>query len=171
MTLTTHAVTGAALAALMPNHPVIGFVAGFASHFILDAIPHWDYRLSSFKQDRANRLNNDMLINADFLRDLVKIGTDFALGFILSVLLFVIFWHFSLLAILCGAFGGMLPDGLQFVYMKWRHEPFVTLQKFHIWIHSSDERLLGRPLLGICIQAAFAGLVILGFFLVRRSLA
>jgi len=36
-----HALTGAALGLLIP-HPVISIPAAFASHFLLDAIPHFD---------------------------------------------------------------------------------------------------------------------------------
>ena len=43
MILTTHAIVGAALASFLPSHPIAAFVAGFASHFALDAIPHVDY--------------------------------------------------------------------------------------------------------------------------------
>ena len=51
MTLTTHAIFGAGLASLMPEHPVAAFIAGFASHFVLDAIPHWDYAILSESVD------------------------------------------------------------------------------------------------------------------------
>jgi hypothetical protein len=47
MILTTHAVVGAALATFLPSHPVIAFAVGFASHFVLDAIPHVDYPIKS----------------------------------------------------------------------------------------------------------------------------
>jgi hypothetical protein len=35
MILTTHAITGAAVASVFPNNPALGFVAGFASHFFV----------------------------------------------------------------------------------------------------------------------------------------
>ena len=76
MTLTTHAVVGAAIATSMPNHPVIGFTLAFASHFVLDAIPHWDYKLSSQKTDNVNSLNDYMIIDRNFFIDLLKIGID-----------------------------------------------------------------------------------------------
>jgi hypothetical protein len=42
MILSTHAIVGAAIASFLPSHPTIAFVLGFGSHFVLDAIPHWD---------------------------------------------------------------------------------------------------------------------------------
>jgi hypothetical protein len=47
MILSTHAVVGVALASFVPSHPFAAFVIGFASHFALDAIPHWDYPIKS----------------------------------------------------------------------------------------------------------------------------
>src|SRR6266700_2786307 len=47
MILSTHAIVGAALASFLPSHPAAAFVAGFASHFALDAIPHVDYPIKS----------------------------------------------------------------------------------------------------------------------------
>ena len=38
MTLTTHAVVGAAVATLLPSHPLLGISAAFLSHFFVDAI-------------------------------------------------------------------------------------------------------------------------------------
>lgn len=35
MTLTTHAITGAAIATMVPNYPALGFILGFGSHYIL----------------------------------------------------------------------------------------------------------------------------------------
>ena len=47
MILSTHAVVGAALASFVPSHPLAALVIGFASHFALDGIPHWDYPIKS----------------------------------------------------------------------------------------------------------------------------
>jgi hypothetical protein len=52
MILTTHAVVGAALASFVPSHPATAFVLGFASHFVLDAIPHVDYPIKSRSVNR-----------------------------------------------------------------------------------------------------------------------
>jgi hypothetical protein len=45
MILSTHAIVGGAIAGLFPSHPVLVAAAAFASHFAIDAIPHWDYPL------------------------------------------------------------------------------------------------------------------------------
>ena len=46
MTTTPHVLTGTALASLLPTSSaymkLVGFGFGFASHYVLDAIPHWE---------------------------------------------------------------------------------------------------------------------------------
>src|ERR1035437_1319913 len=151
MTLTTHAVVGAAIAASMPNHPVVGFALAFASHFVLDAIPHWDYPLSSQKTDNVNRLNDDMIINKNFFIDLLKIGIDMSCGILLVLFFFTLHSPHLFWIPMIGVAGAVLPDALQFVYFKWRHQPLIALQRFHFWIHAKH-RLDDKPLIGILLQ-------------------
>ena len=155
MILTTHAITGAAVASIIPSHPVLGFTAGFVSHFLLDAIPHWDYDLISRKENGENPLDNDIIIDRNSFIDLFKIGCDMVLGITLSLILFG-FPDFNLNSILSssvlwGVAGGITPDALQFVYFKWKHEPMISLQKIHLWAHTKKE-LSNRPILGIFLQ-------------------
>jgi hypothetical protein len=46
MTTTPHILAGAALASLLPtgsaSMKLFGFALGFASHYVLDAVPHWE---------------------------------------------------------------------------------------------------------------------------------
>jgi len=151
MTLTTHAVAGAGIASALSLGPLSGFVFAFASHFLLDAIPHWDYKLKSGKRDEGNHLNDDIVIGKEFGEDLAKIACDALLGLALSLIFFLFGDGLSLWTLLWAALGGILPDFLQFVYMKWRHEPMITLQKFHIWIHS-PYKITNTPL-GVSLQA------------------
>ena len=155
MILTTHAIVGAAVANILPSHPFIGFAAGFASHFLLDAIPHWDYSLLSRKKDQSNPMNDDMIINKNFIIDLFKIGVDAIFGIIMALLLFSSPNFHLAWAPLWGAIGAVVPDALQFIYWKWRHEPLTSLYKFHaVWIHSKI-KFSDRPVLGISLQVIF----------------
>jgi hypothetical protein len=160
MTLTTHAVVGAAIASSMPNYPVVGLILAFASHFVLDAIPHWDYPLSSQKTDNVNHMNDDMVINKDFFIDLLKIGTDMSCGVLLALLLFTLHGPHLFWIPMIGVFGAVLPDALQFAYFKWRREPLIALQRFHLWIHAKRD-FDNKPLVGIPFQIAIMVLVVL----------
>ncbi len=138
MILGTHAIVGAAVGRLIPN-PLGAIVAGFISHFAIDAIPHWQYNLASMVH-RDGPMEDDMVINRKFAGDLARTGLDFALGMVLSLLLFqgtsLDNLVYNSLPLLAGAVGGVLPDALQFVYFKIRREPLTTLQKLHNWAHA-----------------------------------
>jgi hypothetical protein len=152
MTLAAHAIVGASIANLMPSHPVLGFAAGFASHFLLDAIPHWDYHLASVKEDSDNPMNNDIVFNINFIFDLFKMGLDAILGIIIVLFLFGISNSHLMWTPLWGAIGALTPDALQFVYLKWKHEPIVSIHQFHILRIHSKKSLDDSPILGIFLQ-------------------
>ena len=138
MTLGTHAVVGAGLATLVPRHPIAAFLIGFFSHFILDAIPHWDYKILSIKNDEHNKLNTDMVMGRRFIIDLFRISLDISLGLFVAYLLFKT-PAYSTPFLFIGAFGAMLPDALQFVYFKYKKEPLKSLQRFHLFIHAEGK--------------------------------
>ena len=152
MTLTAHSIVGAAIASALPQHPVLGFALAFASHFAVDAIPHYDYHIESTSIDP--RFATALRLDATLFRDFLRIGSDAFLGFALSILFFG-----PTVATIAGIVGGMLPDFLQFAWMRIQHEPLNSLQRFHKWIHSKN-RLEGRPLFGIFTQMAFLAAVI-----------
>lgn len=154
MVLAAHAVVGAAVASLMPSNPVLGFTLAFGSHFVLDAIPHWHYPLRSLSYDHDKPMDIDMRIDTRFIYDLMAISLDGIVGIGASLLFFSVGQHgISPFIVLMGAFAGMLPDALQFLYMKWRHEPLVTLQRFHEWAHT-DHFLDHQKVLGPAYQIA-----------------
>jgi hypothetical protein len=154
MILCTHAVVGAALASFLPSHPAAAFVVGFASHFALDAIPHWDYPIKS--RSVNPRIGAPMVFDGALLQDAVAIGCDGLFGILAALLLFAS--PASLWAILLGAIGAMLPDPLQFVHARFPHEPLRTLQRFHRWAHT--EKRIKDVSLGVGTQAAFVCVVV-----------
>jgi hypothetical protein len=159
LTLTTHAIVGAAIVCLMPEHPLLGVSLAFASHFLLDALPHWDYPLRSSCINPG--LRGRMTYDRNLLVDLLTIGGDAVIGIILTVLLFGLQKGADFTMILAGAWAGMLPDALQFVYTRFPCQPLTVLQRFHQWIHTSRQ-MRGRPMLGIVSQCVFVGIVLVG---------
>ena len=75
MILSTHAVVGGTIASLFPTHPILVATLSFASHFVIDAIPHWDYPLKSISV-KPNANNWALKINRRLFRDLALIGFD-----------------------------------------------------------------------------------------------
>ncbi len=159
MVLATHAVIGGAIGRVLSTEPLAALAFGFISHFLLDAVPHWDYELGSLTEDKNKPLNNSIRFDKSFLRDLLKTGIDALLGLGFA---WLIFGQSSaaVVAVLLGAIGGLLPDFLQLVYMRFKREPLRSLQRFHLWIHSKV-RLDGRPAVGIFLQVALSVAVII----------
>ena len=155
MTLTTHAIVGAALASFLTASPLAAAAIAFASHFALDAIPHWDYPIASasVQPDKAAAMQYDRAL----VRDVAVIGLDALLGTAIGLVLFASPSNFSI--VLLGAAMAILPDPLQFLYGRFPREPLRTLQLFHGWIHT-ERRLEGRPVFGLVTQLGFVLLVV-----------
>jgi hypothetical protein len=147
MILSTHALVGAAIANMFPSHPGVAFAVGFASHFALDAIPHADYPIRSASVDP--KIGAPLQFDRALLHDAITIGADGMLGLVCAFLLFAS--AANQWAILLGAFGAMLPDAFQFLYLRFPHEPLKTLQRFHRWAHTSVE-IKDRVMLAVASQ-------------------
>lgn len=162
MILATHAIAGVALAAAIPNQPLLAFTTGIASHFLLDAIPHWDYELRSSRKDKNNPLNDDIVMGRDFWSDLIKLGGDTMIGLVLAWFFFHQFFinQLGLLTFASGVAGGLLPDALQFAYFKLRSPWLTVLQRFHNFIHAGHARKL-KPSIGIVSQTLIVATIIL----------
>src|SRR3954447_12514318 len=153
MILSTHAVVGGAIASLFPSHPVLVAVAAFASHFAIDAIPHWDYPLRGITQ-KPGANNRRLLADPRLLLDLALIGFDACAGLSIAIWLFAT--PATIEVIVLGALAGMTPDPLRVVHRVFPKQPLTTLQRFHRWAHT--KRRLRWPL-GISSQALFAASV------------
>ena len=134
MILSTHAIVGAAIASFVPGHPALAFVAGVASHFVIDAIPHSDYPLRSISIGRSR---SAITANHHLVRDLGFITFDAAAGLAVAAWLYA--GPGATLAVLLGAFGAILPDPLQLAYRLYPREPLRSLQRFHRWMHTKHK--------------------------------
>jgi hypothetical protein len=153
MILSTHAIVGGAIASLIPSHPVLVATLGFASHFAIDAIPHWDYPLRSITV-KSGATGKPLRVDTGLFLDLALVGLDGSMGLGLALWLFAA--PGTVAAIAIGAFAGMLPDALQVLHILCPREPLRTLQRFHQWIHS--KRKLGWQI-GAGTQFLFAAAV------------
>lgn len=137
MILTPHAIVGASISSAFRLTPFTALVAGFVSHFVLDMIPHFDYRLRSAKIEVSKTLDGDLIIGRPFFQDLAVMGVDCLLGLGLSWLFFSFAGGVPSSVILAGALGGVLPDALQFAYYKIDRRRLRVLQAFHMRVHTS----------------------------------
>lgn len=154
MILATHALVGAAVAQAFPGHPVIGFCAGFFSHFILDAIPHWEYALHTDAYLGSTTKKKKWTVA---LYDMLRVSCDAQIGILLA-LLFIWDGRIETLGIVfIGIVAGILPDALQMAWMILPRWPLTLLQKFHKRIHA-DPIWENSPLVGIVSQLFIIGM-------------
>jgi hypothetical protein len=160
MILSTHAIFGAAVASLVPNHPVAGFALGFASHFALDAIPHRDYDLVSLQIDPTGKIQSLDIIRQKFklIRDMVLVSFDALFGILLTFMFFFDPAHPWIFLI--GAISALIPDFLTFLYLILRHKPLALLFHFHASIIHSKVILKLNQITGVALQFFTLGLLI-----------
>jgi hypothetical protein len=144
----------------MPAHPLLGVCIAFASHFLLDALPHWDYPIRSVSLNP--KIAGPMKYDRALFADMVTIGADVILGIVLALILFTT--KGCVLLVFLGACAAILPDAFQFAYMRLPREPLASLQRFHQWVHTSHR--VRKPHLGIISQFAFVAAVVI----VQRTL-
>jgi len=142
MLLSVHATVGAIIGENV-NTPLLAFVLGFISHFILDVLPHGDEELvKAYRNDFKNR---GMLYLIFF---------DIVSTIILMLLLFY-FHKISLgMTVIWGVIGGIAPDIMVAIY-EITHKHFHRTHKFHFWTHDKIGHHLHwvMPLkLGLLIQ-------------------
>ncbi len=133
MVLSVHTLVGGALGAAMNVSPALSLFVGIISHFALDAIPHADYPLHSIEKDGNGK--GTLVKDRRFVRDLAVYGLDLIVGFTVLFL----FTHGSpnFWAVLAGAVGGCIPDGLQFLHLLFpKIKGLGAFQKLHDSIHT-----------------------------------
>lgn len=140
MTLTTHILIATAAAKpFFSVHPALVFVAAIASHYLADAIPHWDWHLSSVKEDLSDKHDHNLILEKTInVRDLLKISLDIFTGSLIAFLILRPELNIKELTPLAlSIFGGILPDMLQPVFWVWKEKnPFMFIKRFHSFMHS-----------------------------------
>jgi hypothetical protein len=146
----SHAVTGAALAVSIDN-PFLSVPLVLLSHYLLDAVPHWDAGTGLTKGSKTPRLAILHELPDLFLAGLLVIVL-FQLGrpMELSVSSLAPYW---------GAFLGLLPDFLEAPRNFLKKEPswLTPFNRFHHSFHHS----IPRPLDGLAPQAVLLVFILL----------
>ena len=155
MYLTPHAVLGGIIGERAQN-PLIAFVLGFLSHFILDAIPHGDEDIGALKQMKGEKYYIRLMISLVFFDTL------------LALILFIILSRFGYIenstSALSGAIGAMLPDYLWGVNVFFKNKFLAYKERLHSWIHN-PLRIAMPVWAGIVWQIIFIALCIKLFVL------
>ncbi|HUP26260.1 MAG TPA: hypothetical protein VM124_01275 [Candidatus Limnocylindrales bacterium] len=171
MLVTSHILAGAALGTLFSNRPggvVIGFGVGVLSHYILDAVPHWERLFGPHYNNTLSKNHHDWPRHI-----LVQGAMDLLVGVVLlryfafqanRPLAQAIFW---------GGIGGALPDIIDNAPF-WSHMtknlPFLKItMRVHRRVHIPVTKQLKLPKytglltqLVICCSAAWFLIVAAG---------
>lgn len=150
MTLATHIVIAGAIAKpLMGFNPIFTFCAALASHYLSDAIPHWDYDLESLEERDSAEKQRWNFSRRSLAGDLAHAALDGLLG---STFLFIIFPPTSLdifYWIVVVVMGAVLPDFLQGLYFFRRPAWMRPIHNFHSLMHAKIKlglyHLIGIP--------------------------
>lgn len=148
MTLGTHIVVGTTLAAAYAGGPASAFGIGLLSHYLMDAITHWDYPISCNKEKSVKA----------FVSDVLKVLIDITIGVGIVVWAMGPQGFLSMPWLVFAVVGSAFPDFLQFGLMVHKNKVLNALQRFHHAFHSPFS-LNGKPIQGILFQV-----VIVAFF-------
>lgn len=153
MILTTHiAIAAAAAKTLSRGNPIAAFFISWASHYLADAIPHWQYSIKTSKKwadtpEELEKIRKESLPFTDYL----AVASDALVG---ALIVSFLSPHGSLkdwLYILAVIIGGPLPDSFLFLHKRLDWKIFEIHRKFHGSFHSRIN-LSPYPKLGIPFQ-------------------
>ena len=126
MILTSHIIISGILGSQTQNYFLAALI-GLVSHYVLDAIPHWDYLSDEFESGAKSGKN--FMKKKKFWLELAKIGGDALAGFILLFIFTQFYQNISIIPAIIGGFFGVLPDALSFLYwmtgskfIKWNYD-------------------------------------------------
>jgi hypothetical protein len=114
MILTPHILLGAAIGSKIAS-PGVVFSLSFLSHYLLDALPHYEYDVSGLKGKSAKKI----------IIDLLQVAIDFSIGMALALFLV---WNspFRTTAIL-GMLSALVPDMLLFLHYRYPKSKFLNI--------------------------------------------
>jgi hypothetical protein len=125
MTNLNHAATGA-LVAVAVHNPWVGLPVAFLSHFVIDAIPHWDYFEKNFMMRR------------------VSLVIDITLTLYLLIVLSLTV-DASRRLVIGGGVLGIAPDLMWAPYLitgnrstTHKKNPLHMARRFHFWIQTKE---------------------------------
>ncbi|MBI5045703.1 MAG: hypothetical protein HZC14_01710 [Candidatus Niyogibacteria bacterium] len=168
MIISSHVVITAAAVAPFLTHPFTApkaaaiFGIAVLSHYLADAVPHWDYQLSSVVEggeagrDRRGFSRDRRL----FLKDLSRAALDGLLGMAIAFLMLNLSFTWWDLAVLSWiSFSAILPDIASMFFIIFPCAPFSWFYKAHV-VHTSYRWKKG-PWSGALFQATTVAAIVL----------
>jgi len=139
---TPHAIVGAVIVSKIPN-PIISLPLAFASHFVLDMVPHWNPHLNTEIRNKGKiSSTTTLIVAADVLLAIIS-------GVAISSLSLPDTTHAGF--VLMGAFSGVLPDVVEapYFFLGWKTKAIEKWLSFQKSIQSDT-----TPFAGLMTQVA-----------------
>lgn len=145
---TPHVIVGATIATKIPN-PLISIPLAFASHFVLDRIPHWNPHLNTEikKYGAVTKLTRNIVI--------LDVVAALASGIYIANLAMPDAAH--AMTILFASFAAVLPDVIEgpYFFLKWKTDFIEKWIKFQKAIQVDAPIKLGLATQALTIIACF----------------
>lgn len=150
MTLTTHVTIGALIGTGFQN-PVLGFALGFASHFLVDMIPHGDHFLS-----------NDFRIHKKVKIPVIYTTADALLGILVLCTLLITTSYNHLPTFVAAMAASVLPDIIVGIHDVTKSKLIRWFNTLHFVFHDFFVHKYGDiPLkLSIATQSIFVAIAL-----------
>lgn len=155
MTLTTHAAIGAFIGSVVGD-PVIGFMTGATSHFLVDMIPHGDNQLADlFRVSKRRKI------------PVAYVTIDGVIALLLVLTLSAADVGVSSVAFSAAVAGSILPDLLVGLADATKWKSLKRFSKFHFYFHDFFSRKHGDVKLKYAL-AGQAGFIVALVHLMSR---
>jgi hypothetical protein len=115
MILLVHLLLGALIGQKISS-PILAIILALLSHYLLDLIPHTEYRVENIVNKQWQRM----------LPEIIKVFLDFCLG----ILLMILFSKNYPIIYIC-AFFAILPDGLSVLSIIFKNNFLESYNYFH----------------------------------------
>lgn len=167
MILSSHIIVATAVTAPLTTGPItptrvaLIFIVAFCSHYFLDLVPHWDYKLVSIKTCHREE-KNGCIEKGKLKIDLVRMTLDGLLGVFVSTLIISLSSlnlsdKIIVLSIIIPA--SILPDMIEVMNIFFKGQPVAFFHKIHLFFHRKNV-FIGKPQKGVPLQIAIILLII-----------
>ncbi len=160
MILASHIIISGLIGAQSKSY-FLAALAGLVSHYVLDAVPHWDEYLSKEFKDKTET-GISFIKNKLFWKEMAKVAIDILLGLIIFYVLAGRDLDYGSAALaLTGIFFGILPDPLQLLYWLTK-SPLLKLN--YDLQHALHKKIQPNFILGILTQIITIGIALTVYF-------
>ena len=160
MYITTHATIGLLIARVIPN-PVLAFILGFISHYILDFIPHDNLIKDPKLKEKVRKEEVDIKKIPAYRHFIIMAIIDHII--IIGLFIFLFIYQEQMvqnpISAITAMAGAIIPDYLWAPYTMWKWKIFKPFHKLNLWVHSLRKDMV-PTWLGTTLQIVFVVVIL-----------